>query len=97
MASCGGSISILRLATGYSSLRPRATSGTLRGSPSSRSRAPTSCSCICVANRKAIQEVITLVVFSAFSVLYLREELRWNTLVGFGCIVLAVFFVFKKW
>jgi uncharacterized protein (DUF486 family) len=46
---------------------------------------------------KTIQEVITLVVFSAFSVLYLKEEFRWNYLVGFLLIVAAVFFIFKKW
>ena len=45
---------------------------------------------------KTIQEVITLVVFSFFSVLYLKEEFRWNYLVGFIFIVLAVFFIFKK-
>ncbi|HQQ67511.1 MAG TPA: DMT family protein [Candidatus Cloacimonadota bacterium] len=46
---------------------------------------------------KTIQEVITLVVFSAFSVLYLKEDLRWNYIVGFLLIVCAVFFIFKKW
>lgn len=46
---------------------------------------------------KTIQEVVTLVVFSVFSVTYLGERLRWNHLAGFGCMVLAVFFVFKKW
>jgi len=49
------------------------------------------------AQLKTIQEVITLVVFCAFSVLYLREPLKWNYLVGFALIVLSVFFVFKKW
>ncbi len=49
------------------------------------------------AQLKTIQEVITLVVFSVFSVLYLREELRWNIIAGFACMALAVFFVFKKW
>jgi uncharacterized protein (DUF486 family) len=49
------------------------------------------------AQLKTIQEVITLVVFVAFSVLYLKEQLRWNYLVGFGCILAAVFFVFHKW
>lgn len=49
------------------------------------------------AQLKTMQEVITLVVFCAFSVLYLKEELRWNYFVGFGFMVLAVFFVFKKW
>ncbi len=45
---------------------------------------------------KTIQEVITLIVFSIFSVLYLKESFRWNYLVGFIFIVLAVFFIFKK-
>ncbi len=49
------------------------------------------------AQLKTMQEAITLVVFCAFSVLYLKEELRWNYFVGFGFMVLAVFFVFKKW
>ncbi|MFA6133868.1 MAG: DMT family protein [Phycisphaerae bacterium] len=46
------------------------------------------------AQLKTIQEVITLVVFSIFSVVYLREPLRWNYLVGFALIVAAVFFIF---
>ena len=49
------------------------------------------------AKLKTIQEVITLVVFSFFSVLYLKEQLKWNYIVGFALIILAVFFVFKKW
>ena len=46
---------------------------------------------------KIIQEVLTVIVFCAFSVLYLKEELKWNYLAGFLCIIAAVFFVFKKW
>jgi uncharacterized protein len=46
---------------------------------------------------KTIQEVITLTVFSVFSVLYLDEQIRWNYIVGFGLIVAAVFVIFKKW
>ena len=49
------------------------------------------------AQLKTIQEVITLVVFSVFSILYLKEEFRWNYLVGFLFIIRAVFFIFKKW
>ncbi|OQA81048.1 MAG: hypothetical protein BWY32_00553 [bacterium ADurb.Bin243] len=49
------------------------------------------------AQLKTIQEVITLVVFAFFSVLYLKEEFRWNYLVGFAFMIGAVFFVFKKW
>jgi uncharacterized protein (DUF486 family) len=43
---------------------------------------------------KVIQEVITLVVFSGFSVWYLKESLAWNHIVGFCFILAAVFFVF---
>lgn len=49
------------------------------------------------AQLKTIQEVITLVVFAVFSVLYLKEPLRWNYLVGFTLIAAAVFFIFHKW
>jgi len=49
------------------------------------------------AQLKTIQEVITLVVFCFFSVLYLKEPLKWNYLVGFVMILGAVFFIFKKW
>jgi len=50
-----------------------------------------------VVQLKTIQEVITLIIFSIFSVLYLKEQFRWNYAVGFVFIVLAVFFIFKKW
>ena len=46
---------------------------------------------------KIIQEAITIVVFCVFSIFYLREELKWNYIVGFLLILLAVFFVFKDW
>lgn len=46
---------------------------------------------------KIMQEAITILVFSIFSALYLKEALRWNDIVGFVLILLAVFFVFKKW
>jgi uncharacterized protein (DUF486 family) len=49
------------------------------------------------AQLKTIQEVITLVVFSAFSILYLKEDFRWNYAIGFLLIILAVFVIFKKW
>jgi uncharacterized protein len=49
------------------------------------------------AQLKTIQEVITLVVFSVFSVLYLKEPLGWNHALGFGFIVLGAFFIFHKW
>ena len=49
------------------------------------------------AQLKTIQEVITLTVFAAFSVLYLKQPLRWNYLAGFALIVLAVAVIFRKW
>jgi len=49
------------------------------------------------AQLKMLQEIISILVFCVFSVLYLKEPLRWNYLAGFACIVAAVFFVFKKW
>ena len=49
------------------------------------------------AQLKTIQEVITLIVFSVFSITYLKEQFKWNYLVGFVFIILAVFFIFKKW
>lgn len=48
------------------------------------------------AQLKTIQEVITLTVFAVFSVMYLKEEFKWNYLIGFLFIILAVFFIFKK-
>ena len=48
------------------------------------------------AQLKIIQEVITLIVFAVFSVLYLKEELKWNYLMSFFFLVGAVFFAFKK-
>src|SRR5208337_3787931 len=50
-----------------------------------------------VVQLKTIQEVITLVVFSVFAMIYFGVHMRWNHLAGFACLVLAVFFVFKKW
>ena len=49
------------------------------------------------AQLKTMQEVITLIVFSIFSIFYLKEDFQWNYLVGFALIILAVFFIFKKW
>src|SRR3954470_20309617 len=49
------------------------------------------------AQLKIIQEVITLIIFSVFSITYLKQDLRWNHAVGFGLIVAAVFVIFRKW
>ena len=48
------------------------------------------------AQLKTIQEVITLSVFSVFSVVYLGEKFRWNYAAGFAFIVLGSFFVFHS-
>jgi hypothetical protein len=47
------------------------------------------------AELKTMQEVITLAVFAAFSVLFLGEALTWNHAVGFGLIAAGAFFVFR--
>ena len=49
------------------------------------------------AQLKTIQELITMIVFVLFSMFYLGEPIKWNHLVGFALIVLAAFFIFKKW
>jgi uncharacterized protein len=43
---------------------------------------------------KVIQEVVSLSVFSGFAWIYLGERLRWNTMVSFALIALAVWFAF---
>jgi uncharacterized protein (DUF486 family) len=46
---------------------------------------------------KVIQEVITLVVFTIFTLIFFKNEtFRINHLIGFGFLVLAVYFIFKK-
>lgn len=46
---------------------------------------------------KIIQEVITLLVFVVFSTVFFKTEtLRLNHLIGFGFLILAVYFIFKK-
>ena len=46
---------------------------------------------------KVIQEVITLLVFTAFSIiLFKNENFRFNHLIGFVFLILAVYFIFKK-
>ncbi|MFG1292279.1 DMT family protein [Xanthobacter versatilis] len=48
------------------------------------------------AQLKTMQEVITLLVFAGFSVLYLKEPLGWNHLLGFAFISAGAFFIFHK-
>src|SRR5262249_20614002 len=47
------------------------------------------------AQLKTIQEVITLVVFSVFSVFYLGQAIRWNHVAGFVLLVGAAGLIFK--
>jgi uncharacterized protein (DUF486 family) len=44
---------------------------------------------------KILQEVITLVVFVPFAMLYMGEGLKWNYLWAALCMVGAVYFIFK--
>lgn len=45
---------------------------------------------------KTIQEVISLIVFAFFAMYVMNEPLKWNYVVSFICLGLAVFFMFKK-
>ena len=49
------------------------------------------------AQLKTMQEVITFVVFAAFSYFYLREPITLNQGLGFALIAAGAFFVFHKW
>ena len=48
------------------------------------------------AELKTIQEVITLAVFSGFSVLVLKEPLTWNHALGFALILAGAAMIFNK-
>jgi uncharacterized protein (DUF486 family) len=48
------------------------------------------------AELKTMQEVITLVVFSAFSIFVLKEALTWKHAVGFSLIAIGAAVVFYK-
>jgi uncharacterized protein (DUF486 family) len=45
---------------------------------------------------KTLQEVISLTVFAVFAVYFMQESIKWNYIAAFVCLVLAVFFMFKK-
>ena len=46
---------------------------------------------------KVIQEVITLVIYTLFTVIFFKNEtLKWNHFVGFILLIAAVYFIFKK-
>ena len=46
---------------------------------------------------KVIQEVVSLVVFTLIvTLLFKGEQIHWNHIAAFGCLILAVFLVFLK-
>ncbi|MFP5518984.1 MAG: DMT family protein [Bdellovibrionia bacterium] len=45
---------------------------------------------------KIIQEVVTMVVFAGFSVLYMKESLKWDYLWATICLIGAVYFIFRN-
>lgn len=46
---------------------------------------------------KVIQEVLTLIVFTLFALFFFKNEtLKWNHLAAFACLILSVYFIFKK-
>ena len=47
------------------------------------------------AQLKTIQEVVTLTVFAVFSIVYLKQGITWNQVIGFGLIAGGAFFVFR--
>jgi uncharacterized protein len=47
------------------------------------------------AQLKTMQEVITLLVFAVFSILYLKEPMTWNYAIGFALIASGAYFVFR--
>jgi uncharacterized protein (DUF486 family) len=47
------------------------------------------------AQLKTIQEIVTLTIFAIFSIVYLKQGLTWNHVVGFALIASGAFFVFR--
>ncbi len=45
---------------------------------------------------KILQEVITMVVFSLFTVFYMKEDLKWDYLWAGCCLLGAVYFIFRS-
>ena len=47
---------------------------------------------------KVLQEALSITIFLVFTVVFFKtEKIAWNHIVGFLFIILAVFFIFKKW
>jgi uncharacterized protein (DUF486 family) len=49
-----------------------------------------------LAQLKIIQEVITMVVFSGFTIFFMKEELNRNFLYASVCLIGAVYFIFRR-
>jgi uncharacterized protein (DUF486 family) len=47
------------------------------------------------AQLKVIQEVITLVVFVVFAILYLKQPFTWNYAIGFAFVAVGAYFIFN--
>jgi uncharacterized protein len=47
------------------------------------------------AQLKTIQEIVTLLVFAGFSILYLEEPMTWNYIVGFALVAAGAYFIFR--
>jgi len=47
------------------------------------------------AQLKTMQEVITLIVFAGFSVIYLKEPFTWNYAIGFALVAAGAYFIFR--
>jgi uncharacterized protein (DUF486 family) len=47
------------------------------------------------AQLKTIQEIVTLLIFAGFSVVYLQQDITWNYVIGFAFIAVGAFFVFR--
>jgi uncharacterized protein (DUF486 family) len=47
------------------------------------------------AQLKTIQEIVTLLVFAGFSILYLKEPLTWNYVIGFALVAAGAYFIFR--
>ena len=43
---------------------------------------------------KTVQEVISLVIFVVFAVVFLKEPIKWNYIVAFAFLIGAVYFMF---
>lgn len=49
-----------------------------------------------VSQIKIIQEALSLTIFIPFSVYFLKENFKWDYVAAMGCILLAVFFIFRE-